>query len=296
MLWIILGISAYFFLAVNSVVDKYLLKTSLPNPRVYAFLVGVLGIIGIFLLPFGNLKEISFIFLLSGIVAGIFRILGLFWYYKGVKNFELSRIAPAVGAFLPIFSLFFSWLANLDEKLILTKKELASFFFLVLGGVLIVLEKNKKITIDSLKISLFSSFLLGISFFLSKLTYLKTSFLAGIGLILLGSFFCSFLFLFSKNIKKELTITKQTKRKKTALLFLINQAIGGTGTLLQYLAVYLVPFSLLAFVNALEATKYVFILFLSIKYFETLKEEFSKKVLVQKILAIILIFFGIFFL
>jgi hypothetical protein len=83
-------------------------------------------------------------------------------------------------------------------------------------------------------------------------------------------------------------------------LFLFNQVIGGLAVILQNWAVFLIPFSFLAFVNALEATKYffllIFTLFLSFKFPEILKEEFSYKTLFQKFLAVFLILFGLFLL
>jgi hypothetical protein len=86
-------------------------------------------------------------------------------------------------------------------------------------------------------------------------------------------------------------------KPKTIGIFLSNQTIGAIAFILYNFAVALVPFNFLAFVNALEGTKYLFLLifaiFLSLRFPQILKEEISKKALIQKIVAIFLIGVGL---
>jgi len=49
--WLTLIILAYFLFAIVALGDKYLLKGP-PNPKIYTFYVGVLGILALFLIPF----------------------------------------------------------------------------------------------------------------------------------------------------------------------------------------------------------------------------------------------------
>ena len=53
MTWIIVTAIAYFLTAVNSVLDKYLLNRSIPEPVTYAFYVGIFSIFTLVLTPFG---------------------------------------------------------------------------------------------------------------------------------------------------------------------------------------------------------------------------------------------------
>ena len=52
MLWLIVAISAYLILAIVFLVDKYLLVGPIPNPKIYAFYIGTLGIAVLLLVPF----------------------------------------------------------------------------------------------------------------------------------------------------------------------------------------------------------------------------------------------------
>ena len=91
-------------------------------------------------------------------------------------------------------------------------------------------------------------------------------------------------------------------KKKTAAIFFLNQGFGAGSVILQNWAIALVPFGFLAFINALEGTKYLFVLIFTILLSLTqpfwakragLKEEISKKILFQKIIAILFIGAGL---
>src|SRR4030043_1435588 len=104
MLWLIITISAYFILAVVFLIDKYLLVGPIPNPKIYAFYVGVLGIFVLLIVPFiGFYFPNSFEFFLA-LISGASFTYGIYWFFKALKLFESSRIVPAVGGILPIFT------------------------------------------------------------------------------------------------------------------------------------------------------------------------------------------------
>ena len=114
---------------------------------------------------------------------------------------------------------------------------------------------------------------------------------------MLGQFLGALFFIISKEVREEVFKKREILERKTATIFLFNQVIGASAFVLQNFAVALVPFSFLAFINALEGTKYAFLLifslFLSFKFPQILKEKISKKILIQKILAILLIGAGL---
>ena len=104
MLWLTVAISAYLILAIVFLVDKYLLVGPIPNPQVYTFYIGTLGILVLILAPFVGLyiPELSQIVL--SLLAGALFIYGIFWLNKALRLFEASRVIPAIGGILPIFS------------------------------------------------------------------------------------------------------------------------------------------------------------------------------------------------
>jgi drug/metabolite transporter (DMT)-like permease len=293
MTWLFVTILAYFLFALANLIEKYLLKASLPNPKVFTFYVGIMAILVLVFVPFGFLKipKLSLIFL--AMIAGIIRIFSLFFLFLGLKNFEVSRIAPAIGGLVPIFTLVFTYFLGGKTEI----PQIFALIFLIFGSILIVFEKEKLITVESLKISGSSAFLFSLSFVLSKFVYLAQPFLSGLIWIMLGQFLGAIFFLFSKEVREEIFKKKEILERKTATIFLFDQAIGALAFVLQNFAVALAPFGFLAFINALEGTKYLFLLIfsilLSLKFPQILKEEISRKILIQKIVAIFLIGIGL---
>lgn len=295
MLWLIVAISSYFLLAIVALIDKYLL-TGPPNPKSYSFYVGTLGILALILIPFVgfSLPDLFQIFL--SLLAGVFFILALFGLYQALENFEASRIVPAISGLLPLFTFGLVFLFS-ARKETLSFLELLAFLLLISGSILISWEKRKVFSLASLKISTLTAFLFAISLLLAKFVYLAQPFWTGFILMRIGGFLAGLGFIFTPEVKKEIFEKKFTFQKKTGILFLFNQALGAGAFVLQNWAVALVPLGFLAFVNALEGTKYVFLLFLTIllsfKFPKILKEEVSKKIIFQKIIAILLITSGL---
>jgi hypothetical protein len=299
MLWLITAILANFLFAGVNTIDKYLLGKLIPSAKAYAFYVGVLGILVLVLVPFGflTIPKISDIFL--AILAGIFHILGIFIFFVGLKKFEASRIIPAVGAFLPLFTFGFTYFFTAGKE-VLVFSDIIAFVLLLLGTFLVTWQKEKNITLQSLKIAIFASVLFAIYFILIKYVYLSQPFISGLIWTRIGAFLVAICFIFSKGVRKEIFARPKTIQKKTFAVLIPNQAVSSGAFVLQNWAVALAPLAYLGMINALEGTKYIFLLifatFLSLKFPQILKEEISKKILLQKIIAIFLIGIGLIFL
>ena len=332
MLWFLVAISAYLILAVVFLVDKYLLTSSILNPRVYAFYVGTLGILVLILAPFVGffIPEKSQIAL--SLLAGAIFVYGLFWFYKTLQLFEPSRALPTIGGLTPLFTLgliyLFSW-----GKETLSSKGVVAFTLLILGSILINIKvkenfvlfftsfkasvRERLINLKSLKFSVFTAFLLSLSFVLIKYVYLAQPFWNGFIWKSIGGFLmAACFFIFFPEIKKEIfknrvprsgmKVEKNAKRssaergkfpKKTTAIFVTNQAAGAGANILQNWAIALAPLAYVAIINALQGVQYVFLLiftiFLSLKLPQIVKEEISRKIILQKIFAILLIATGL---
>ncbi len=291
MSWLIVTISAYLFLAISVLGDKFLLGGGIPNPKVYSFYVGVLSIFVLVFIPFGfflpNFDQIAL-----ALLTGVIFIAGLFLYYSAIKEFEASRIAPAVGGLVPILSfIFVSFLSK--GKVILSTEEIFAFLLLVLGSILIISGKSVNIFGKSFFLSLFVSFYFALYFVLAKFVYTSLGFINGFIWIRIGSFLVAFFFLISKEVRSDIFGWRKMTGLKTTGIFVGNQIIGSMGAVLQNWAIALVKLSGVALVNALQGVMYVFLfiftLILSKKFPKILKEEISRRVLFQKIIAILLI-------
>ncbi|KPJ73403.1 hypothetical protein AMJ48_01455 [Parcubacteria bacterium DG_74_1] len=294
MSWLLVAIFAYFCSAIVALFDRYLLTGPIPLPKVYAFYVGILGILILFLIPFVNflIPELWQIFL--SFLAGALFIFSLLWFLKALQKFEASRVVPAIGGLTPLFVF---GLTTLIGEEVFTFKTGSAFILLVFGSFFISFEGEKKITLESLQISAIAAFLFSLAFFSVKFVYFYLPFWSGFIWTRIGGFILALFFLFSKDVKEEIFKKKKTFKKKTAGIFLLGQSFGAGSVILQNWAIALAPLGVLAFINALEGTKYIFILILAIliswKFPQILKEEFSKKVLIQKIIAISLIGVGL---
>jgi len=296
MSWLLVTILAYFFLAILSLFDRYLLVGPIPHPKIYTFYVGILSLfLCLFFIPLAiPLPEKGLIFL--GLGAGIIRILAILFLTKGIVESEVSRVVPAIGGFLPIFS-FLIFIPISSSQEILSISQITAFIFLVLGSVLISTKKIslKFLSLANLKYPIIAAFLYALTFFLTKVLFLKTRFLSGFFLIVLGSGLGSLFFLISKKTRKLIFSHKPTQ--KIGGLFILDQIFGGLGIIFQYYAVFLAKPSQVPLINALEGTRFVFLLgfvfFLSLWRPQLLKEEMKGKILIQKIFAILLIGIGL---
>ena len=296
MLWLIVAIAAYLILAVVFLVDKYLLVGPIPNPKVYSFYIGVLGVAVLLLVPFIDFYILEPFQLLLAFISGASFIWGIFWFFKGLKQFQSSRIVPAVGGISPIFTFLLVYLFSGGKETLQIWGTLA-FLLLVFGSVLITYEKAKGISLKSLRISTIAAFFFAVSFVFAKYVYLENPFLLGLVWIKLGGVLMALIFLFNRRLKRELFKRKKGLQKKTAAIFLSSQAAGAGAGILQNWAIALAPLAYIAFVNALQGVQYVFLLILavllSLKFPQLLKEQISREVILQKIVAILLIGAGL---
>ncbi|MCX6759090.1 MAG: hypothetical protein NT012_00755 [Candidatus Nealsonbacteria bacterium] len=298
MSWLIITISFYFILAIVFLVDKYLLTSSIPNPKVYTFYVGALGILVLVFAPFVGFYIPTIPQIILAFSAGAIYIYALFWFYKSLQLFEASRVVPAIGGLTPLFTFALIYLFSRGRE-ILSFLEIIAFIFLILGSVLINLKKEKLINIKSLKFSVLTAFLLSLSFVLIKYVYLVQPFWNGFIWRSVGGFLMAIcFFVFFPEIKKEIFIKRREKfPKKTAIIFLTNQTAGAGAALLQNWAIFLVPLAYMPFINALQGVQYVFLLIfaiiLSFKLPKILKEEISREIIFQKVAAILLIGAGL---
>ena len=298
MLWLTIILIAYFLFALNNLGDKYILAGP-PNPKNYSFYTGVLGIAALVLIPFINFILPSFSQILLSLLTGSIFILALFSFYNALENFEASRIIPAIGGILPLFTLGFVYVFSKGKE-ILTIHGLIALFLLILGSFFITFEKRGVISFKSLPISILTAFLFSLTFVLSKYVYLEQGFWPGFILMRIGGFSTALCFLFFKEIRDEIfnpPAGGPTFQKRTGIIYLSNQVLGAGAFILQNWAIALVPLGSLVFINALEGTKYLFLLiltaFLSLKFPAILKEKFSKKIILQKIIAILFICAGL---
>ena len=296
MLWLVVAVVSYLLLAVVALADKFFITGPVGNAKLYAFYIGILQLLVFLLLPFVDFSIPELNQIILALLAGICFMLGLFWFFRGLQEFEASRVVPAIGALLPviIFAVFFIFSGN---RVLPKPAELLAFLLLILGGVLVTYRKI--LPFRGFKFPLLAASFLAFYFVAAKYVFEGQSFWSGFVWIRTGSFLVglSFLPFVYREIIKDVLKREKSFSIKTTSLFFLNQLMGSLGNILQAWAVALAPLVYVATITALQSAQYAFLfiftILLSLKFPKILKEEFSGRVIFQKIFAIFLIGAGL---
>lgn len=291
MSWLIIVLAGHLLNSIAFLMDKFLLAKKISSPFVYAFFIGALGILGIVLIPFG-FNVPSGLEITRALVAGATFVLALIFFFSALKRNEASRVVPLTGGLVPAFTFVLAYLF-LGERLGIGG--MAAFALLVIGGVLITLERKGKGSSIGYLFAIMAAFVFAVSFVITKQVYLEQSFVSGFVWSRFGGFLAAMMILLLP--RQRHAIFHQPKQKgsgKTTALFFTGQAAGALGFVLVNYAISLASVSL---VNAMQGVQYAFLLVivavLSRKFPKVLSEKLSGATLVQKIIAIILISIGI---
>ncbi len=301
MLWFIIALVGYLLNAVATLISKWLLIEDIPEPVVFTFYIGVLNLLALVLIPFGVSIPSAWQIMIS-LISGIAYAWGMYMLAKALSSDQASQVAPMVGGLQPIFVILFAiWF--LPE--VITKSQYMGFVIVILGSILIALEIGKKhwysfrkkhIFTESIKYILLSSVFFGLSYALLKLVYIEQGFVSGFFWTRVGTFvFVIALALIPGNWK---LIRKSSNKSGTKAKgwFMAGQVIGALSFLLVSYAISIGPVTV---INALQGVQYILlfilIVILSRKYKHLLDEPLTKKIIIQKVTAIILIIVGLWF-
>jgi drug/metabolite transporter (DMT)-like permease len=295
MLWLTAIILSYFCFALSSLGDKIVLAGP-SKPKSYTFFVGLLSLFVVFLIPFVEFElptqTITWWFI---ILEAFVYVAALYAMFYALENYDVSKIMPTIGAAQPVLIALLSALFWGYQDI--SGIEVLAFIILLTGSVLISIDKNPKITRKSLEISLIAALLFSLDFVFSKFVYNDLDFWNGFIWMRLLSFLFVLVFFFDKEFRKEIKGTDAGFDRKTGVLFISTQTFGGLANILQSLAISLVPISYLAIMNAMKGVQYVFlfvlVILISLFLPKVLKEETSKAMIIQKIVAIFVIGLGL---
>lgn len=291
-MWLIITCVGYFLNAIALTIDKALLSKEIPKPAAYSFMIAALGMLAVVVVPFG-VTFMSFKLLFLSLTAGIFFVAAIYTMFSALMRGEASKIAPFIGGIQPIFVFL---IAMLLLKETLYANSLIGFALVVLGGLTISLHKSKYHW-HAFFLALLSTVFFAASYTLTKVVFNETIFLNGFFWTRLGAFLAALLLLFSKSNRRALASLAHKKKAKTGSFFLIGQVAGATSFVLINYAFSLQSVTL---VSALQGIQYVFLFLLvvplSFFYPKLWKENLHRGALMQKILAIVLIGGGLYFL
>jgi drug/metabolite transporter (DMT)-like permease len=306
MTWVSIAIIAYFLLALVNILDKFLLENVINSSRAYTFLVGVLGMLVFALAPW-FLKWPGTELFLYNILVGTLFPLALLFFYAALKKGEASKTLLLIGGAVPVFTLIFS-LVLLNDNF--SPRQWLALSALLMGTIIIswlpekqnfwhkaleVLKVNRKKAYKGLILAFLASIFFALFFIGSKEAFNNQEFLSAFIWIRGGSFIFVLFLLVHYRSRMEIIKNIKKLRSKKGSLFIANQGLAAGGFLMQNYAISLTS---VALVNALQGVQYVFIIIIgvgaTIFYPKFLSENISKAVIMQKIIAVLLIAFGLY--
>ena len=284
MLWLYLALIAYFINACVFIIDKYLLSAPIPKYHAYAFGVSVLSLSSLLLIPFGvSWHGISYF--LVALASGAAFFAGITFFYKAIKESDVSLAATQTGTMGAIFTYVFSVLI-LKDSLPLTG--LFAFFFLV-GGIFLLGKLQKHIFVTALLAGIF----FGLSYVLLKVSFNSSDFVNGLFWTRMGFVGTAFLTLVSGHVRGEIRSSYRNSASRSKALFVFNKFIAGVGFVILYFAIQLGNVSL---VNALLGLQFMFTFLLVIVLRDRvpgIKENLDRPALIHKLAGITSVLIGL---
>lgn len=290
------AVLGYLLNGVTTLIDKVLLQKSLPHPIVYTFYISVMGFTVILFAPFGLTLNSGV--LLWGILAGIFGVLGTVAYFESLKHGEASVVPAVIGALNPFFTLIIGFILFRD---VLTTTQILAFFTLLLGAGILTTSYFLKVRFNRQLIFMSASgFLFALTALTLRESFLASNFVSGLIVSRVAGGLLVLPLLLVFHFRSQILVSRLTKHhfaNKTSLLLLGGQLLGAVGGLLL---TYAISLENPALVNALFGVQYLVILIVAIILYERheyiLEEKLSKKVLTQKIIAILILSLGMYLL
>ena len=299
MLWILLAILAHVGNGLVFIVDKSILKskTAIGNPIQYALYSAGFAGLSLLLIPWAHISLTSFL-IAWAFVAGTIHICALYVFFTAMQKGEPSRVVPITGSAVPLFTVVFA-ITFLGEQF--TAKEGLGIALLIAGGMMLAIKGVSKKGSDFV-LPIIAGVLFAAYFAVTKYVY---DHVAGqfLGIFIVTRVIEALIALsgivvmtkgFAVMPKKKRTKNNHHRNIVTSLAFICNKTLAAGAFLLQTYAISLGSVSV---VNALQGVQYVFVLVLAIivsLFFPRLfQEEIGRGAVVQKIIGIGLVSWGI---
>ena len=283
MVWLLVAILGQIILGTAAVADKLLLRKRVPDPVVYTFWLGFLGIFSAVLLPFGFL-HLSVSFILVGIVSGVIFILSLLVLYIVLAKTNASSTLPFVAALIPLCTLPFSALLISTR---VSGMDIVGILILIAGALFFFFAEAHALRMRLTLLMVASAALYGFSSVLQKIVFEHTNFITGFFWAKMGEVLGAIFLLALPALRKRILRASIGITGINRMWYLANRIWASSGSLLLNIAIFL---SHPALVQSTQSFRYVIIFVAS---WLMLRERSRGKELRLKISATILIMFGI---
>ena len=305
MTWLSIVVISYLLLAFVNLIDKFLLDKVLSDSKVYAFLISILGSLVLLAAPWFLLWPGTFLLIFQLLTGALFP-LALFFMFQALRHGDASKVTVLIGGLIPIFTIAFSFIF-LNERY--TLGQWAGMGLLLLGTFMIALlptseKKTRAQAANNKKLAFYFSLgcalVYAIFFIATKYAYNHHNFLSSFIWIRMGSFLAALLMIVRKKDRRQILGSLRSghsSKPKNQFVIIGNQALGAFAFVLQN---YAISFGSVAIFNALQGVQFGFLLIFGWLFTifnpRMIKENISRQVVIPKIVAIVLISVGLYFL
>jgi drug/metabolite transporter (DMT)-like permease len=302
MTWFLIALITPFVHSIANFIDKILLSKYFSSFSLFVFIiytaVASIIVLPLFLILGGvSILHISFLNIILLITAGICSAGAIYFYLYALYREDASVVVPFF-QLIPVVSYILS-LVILKETI--SNSQIFGSLVIVLGAATLSFElelgKRIKFRKNVVIAMVIMSILFSLEGVLFKLVAINnnfwlSNFWESIGFILLGSF----IFLFYKRHRNEFLLSVKIHKSKITLFVLLSEFFTVIGNISLNYAFLLAP---IAIVRVVEGYQPVFVLVIGIiitlAFPSILKEKIHWKYLVPKLLAIVIILVGSYF-
>lgn len=301
MTWLIYSIIPALLWASVNYIDKYLIEKFCKGLNVGALVLfsSFIGIpVSIFIFAFNpGVFDIGIFEMFILTLSGNLFLLGTVFYLYALSKDETSTVAPQL-LMIPVFSGLFSYLF-LGEKLSFV--QIVGIIIVILGSMLLSTDvkdlKKPKIKFPIFVLMVFSSAFLALNAVIfkfgvvSEVSFWTVAFWEHIGFI----FFGLACFLFIQSYRKEFIYLIKTNGAGVLSLNVLNETLTIIGNFSFHYATLLAPIAIVETVT--EGIQPLFVILygilLTIFFPQIINENIERKSLLQKILAIGIMYIGL---
>ena len=296
---VLLAIFASFLWGVTNHIDKFMItgieesKNSIKILLVFSTFVAGIVLTPIWLILSHFTVNINIVSLISVLSASFIYIIATVFYFKAIEKNDAS-IVVVMFQMIPVFSYI---LALILFKENLTIRQIIGSIIIILSAVIISFdfnEKNNRKKFKALLLMTLSSLCYSIYFILFDVgirnsSYYSCAFWYQIGFLIMGV-----VLLLLKSFRIPFVNAIKKNGKRYLILNTTNEVINLIANLLVNYANLLIPIALVNVLNGFQGA-FVFILGIigTILLPKYIKEDLSKKVVIQKIVCIILGIIGL---
>jgi drug/metabolite transporter (DMT)-like permease len=296
--WILIAILPPVLWGISNYIDKYLLSKYFKGGGVGALMI-FSSTIGVFLVPIIYFMHPEVVtnfkveFLLISLNGMIF-VSALLPYFYALQKEGVLIVTPLL-QLIPVYSFVIGYIF-LGETLAIN--QLAGGILIIIAAIFISIKfstlRNFRIDLSVLVLMSIASLLFALNFVFFKLFALESDFYTTSFWEYIGyGLFAIMLFVFIKSYRKE--FIKLIKLNSIQILSIngLNEVVGIAAKISFNVASLLVPVTLVWIVNGLQPLFiFVYGIILTVFFPRIIKEDISKYSLLQKLIALVIMFIG----